>query len=262
MKKVSLLLFSLIMFALNSCNSSNDDSETLPTRTYEDLKTDFSAIDFKTGINDVSLVSTLNTTYDFRVILPDVDMTNNKRPLIITLHGASGGDPNAHKTTACYAEPGFEALDAIIISPNGRNLQWPELYNQQMVLSLVNLAMLYLPVDPDKIVVNGYSNGGNGAWFFAETQPTVFAAGIPMASSYNTFASNGSPRKINTPLYVIHGENDELFPLADTQTWVNATKEAGTNITLEVAPGLSHNTPCEYVPHLKNAATWLQTEVW
>lgn len=263
MKKFYLLIISIITLISPSC-SSTDDSIPNPdsARTYEDLKKDFSELNLSTGINDVSLKSLNNTTYNFRVILPDVDMANNKRPLIITLHGASGGNPDAHKTTACYAEPGFEVLDAIIISPNGGSLQWPDLYNQQMVLSLVDLASRYLPVDASKVVVNGYSNGGNGAWFFAETQPAMFSAGIPMASSYNTYNTNGAPRKIDVPLYVIHGENDELFPLADTQTWVDATREAGTEVILEVAPGLVHNTPCEYVPYLKNAADWLQNDVW
>lgn len=263
MRKIAFLFFSIIAITFISCNSSNDDSPD-PTnlRTYEDLELDFSAINFTTGNNDISLESLVNSTYNFRVILPDIDMTNNKRPLIITLHGAAGGDPDAHKTTACYAEPGFEALDAIIISPNGGTLQWPELYNQQMVLTLINLASQFLQVDISKIVVNGYSNGGNGAWFFAETQPSLFSAGIPMASSYNTFNTNGLPRKINVPLYVIHGENDELFPLEQTQEWVTATKDAGSDVTLEVAPGLTHNVPCDYVPYLKNAAAWLQNDVW
>jgi len=216
---------------------------------------------FNTGINDVSLLNTHGYIWSFRVIMPNVDFSNNDRPLIVTLHGASDGNPDAHKNTACYAETGFESLDAIIISPNGGIALWTDFFNQEQVLTLVDLAKAYLPVDASKIVVNGYSNGGNGSWFFAETQPTIFSAGIPMASYYNT-TNNGVGRHIDVPIYAIHGENDELFPLSDVEDWVQASVDTGSDITLEVAPGLTHTEPCEYASYLQNAASWLENHVW
>ena len=33
-------------------------------------------------------------------------------------------------------------------------------------------------------------------------------------------------------MYVIHGENDELFPLEETQGYVEATIDAGSDINL------------------------------
>ena len=83
-----------------------------------------------------------------------------------------------------------------------------------------------------------------------------------MASSYSTTGPDDQPRKIDTPLYVIHGENDELFPLAETQAWVDQSVEAGSTIEFVVAPGLTHNQACDYVPYLKDAIEWLNTSVW
>lgn len=255
-------MFPLIFGILFLSCSSSDDSSSETKRTYADLQKDFSEINFTAGINDVSLLYSGDDYWDFRVILPEGDLTNNKRPLVITLHGAAGGNPDAHKSTGCFAEEGFAALNPIIISPNGGVMTWIEPYNQQMVLSLVDLASDYLPVDTSRIIVNGYSNGGNGSWFFGEVYPDIFSAAIPMASSYNTYNTDGQARYIATPMYVIHGENDELFPLEETQDWVNATVGVGSDITLEVAPGLTHNEPCEYVPYVKHAADWLLNEVW
>lgn len=56
------------------------------------------------------------------------------------LHDLADGAPNAHKNTTYYAEPGFEALDAIILSPNNRALQWFHLYNQNQVNTLIPMA--------------------------------------------------------------------------------------------------------------------------
>ena len=252
----------LLLLFLVSCGSSDDSDPQPPTRTYADVEADFQALDLQAGNNDVSIISQDGVQWTFRVVIPEGDLSNNPRPLVMHLHGASGGNPDAHKITGCYAEPGFAAINPIIISPNGGTMDWLQFSNQAMVLTLIDLAINNLPVDTSKIVVNGYSNGGNGAWFYGETQPTLISAAIPMASSYNTYNTQGNPRKIDVPLYVIHGENDELFPIAQTEEWVNATKDAGTDVTFEVAAGLTHNEPCSYVENLKNAATWLQDEVW
>lgn len=255
-----VLIFSVAVFL--SCSSSDDSNPPPEQRTYTDVQADFQELDFQPGINDVSLVNTFGGEWFFRVIIPEGDLSSNPRPLVMTLHGAAGGSPDAHKTTACYAEPGFEAINPIIISPNGGTMDWLQFANQDLVLSLIDLAKDYLPVDDSKIVVNGYSNGGNGAWFYGETQPDLLSAAIPMASSYNTYNTQGNPRRMNIPMYVIHGELDELFPLEETQEWVEATQSVGSDVTLEVAPGLTHNEPCNYVQYLKNAATWLQNDVW
>ncbi|GAA4319850.1 hypothetical protein GCM10023115_46550 [Pontixanthobacter gangjinensis] len=255
------ILVVLITFFSISCSSDDNDSPSTPDRTSADVEADFQALDLTTGVNDVSLQSVEGRTWNFRLIIPESAGTS-ERPLILTLHGASGGNPDAHKSTACYTEPGFEAIDPIILSPNGGNNLWTDAVNQQMILSLLFLVNKYQNVNEDRVVVTGYSNGGNGAWFYAEVVQGLFSASIPMVSSYNTYSTAGTPRQINIPLYVIHGENDELFPLAETQEWVEATRSAGTDVTMEVAPGLGHYEPCEYVPYVKNAVEWLQNDVW
>ena len=267
-----VLIYILLSMVLYSCNNESVfQNSNIPDpiviedgpRTFEDVQEDFSNIDFLTGANDISLEHLNDDTWKFRVIMPDVDFTNNKRPLIITLHGCAscGISPDAHKFTECLAELGFESLDAIIISPNSNGKLWPTQENYEQVVSLVDLASTYLPVDTDKIVVHGYSDGGNGSWFFAETQASLFSASIPMASHYNT-TNSGVGRLIPIPVYVIHGEDDALFPVGDVQNWVGASVDSGSDITMVVASGLTHPEPCEYVSYLQDAADWLVNHVW
>ncbi len=259
-KSVMVCLLTLTLFF--NCSKDDEPSTSTTQRTFAQLKEDFSNINFTTGNNDVSILGFDNSQWNFRVVMPDIDFTNNNRPLIMTLHGYSAGAANAHQFTDCYAEPGFQSLDAIIISPNGGSSQWFSGENQEMVLNLTVLAKLYLPVDPNKVVVNGYSDGGNGAWFYSENNPELYSAGIPMASAYGSYFPNGQAKIIQTPTYVIHGENDELFPLQDTQDWVEATSTAGSNSTLVVATGLTHTQPCDYTSYLEDAATWLVNDIW
>jgi len=262
-----ILIYSLFLFTLLSCNKSGvfDDLgiEDSGPRTYEDIQEDFSNMDFKPGHNDEEIKNLENDIWKFRVVMPDIDFSNNKRPLIISLHGCAscGISPDSHKFTECLAETGFKALDAIILSPNSNGMLWPTIDNNEQVLTLVDLASTYLPVDTNKIVIHGYSDGGNGSWFFAETQSSIFSASIPMASQYNT-TNNGVGRKIPIPVYVVHGENDALFPVENVENWVNASIDSGSDITMVVAPGLTHNEPCEYAPYLQDAADWLVNHVW
>jgi len=257
MTRLSFPLALLIVFLFVRCNK---DDEPV-ARTFEDTQKDFSEIDITSGIMDVDLEITEGLFYNFRVI-PPTNPLNGQYPLILALHGASGGSHTAHLNTDCYIEPGLAAVDAFIISPNAGNEEWFELENQRKLFNLVQLAFEYWPIDLSKVAVVGYSNGGNASWFYAEFQTTTFSAGIPMASSYDISITDSTSRKIDTPLYVIHGENDELFPLAITQKWVEESIEAGSDIHFVVADTLSHFRPCDYVPYLQEAAVWLQEDVW
>lgn len=241
---------------LTSCGG-DDPGKMITNQTIEE---EFKAIDLSPGVKDVRIEVSENVFYSFRVIIPDVDLTQNW-PLVMAFHGASNGDPNAHKTTECYIEPGFEALNAFIIHPNADTYEWYEEYNQTKIRNLLTLATSFWPIDYDKILATGYSNGGNASWLMAEVAPNVFSASIPMASSYDLSINETTSRKINIPMYVIHGEKDELFPIEITKKWVDQSVAAGSDITFVQADNLTHFKPCEYVPYIKDAVIWLQ-DVW
>lgn len=260
--KSHLILF-LVVVGLISCGGNDDDSPS-GVRTADDLRSDFQNLDIKPGINDLVLESIVEGVFwNFRIIAPSDALQTNKRPLILSLHGgALNISPEAHKSTNCLVEPAFEGLNAYIISPNSDGYLWYEQQNQIQVSALMDLAKSFLFVDENKVVVTGYSDGGTGSWFYAEYYPELFSAAIPMASSYNPEKSNGVVPKINIPLYVIHGENDELFSLTQTEEWVNQSKNAGTSIEFVIASGLTHYEYCDYVGYLTTATNWLQNEVW
>jgi len=260
-KYTFVLFLSLFLVACNG--SSTIDETDSNMRTADDVISDFQAITLQPGINDLKLETFVTGVYwDFRVIAPTDASESNKRPLVLTFHGASGGSPTAHKNTDCYDEPGLAALNAYIISPNAGQGEWYDQENQQQVLALLDLAKTFWFVDSDKILATGYSNGGNASWFYADYYGDLFTAAIPMASSYNPQRANGTVPKIDVPLYVIHGSDDELFPVSQTQQYVDLSIAAGSSIEFVIGEGLSHYKPCEYVEELKIAVDWVQTEVW
>ena len=201
--------------------------------------------------------------WKFSIIVPEAASDSNKRPLVIRLHGAAqSGSSTAHQSTECLVEPAFEGKEVFILSPNSNGVLWYEQANILQILALSDLVVSNLDIDPAKVVMTGYSDGGNGSWFYSQFYPDLISAAIPMATSYNTKRSNGDLIKIDVPLYVIHGSEDDLFPLDITQGFIDESIGAGSDITFVVADGLVHNEPCAYVDELKKAVVWLETEVW
>lgn len=248
----------VLVFLIISCNKEDVPQDKQVTT--ETIIAEFRAIELKPGIQDVKIEVGQNIFYYFRVIIPDVDFSKSW-PLVMAFHGASGGDPQAHTTTGCYIEPGLADIDAFVIHPNAGIYEWYQSENQNKVQTIMSLATTYWPIDVSKIATMGYSNGGNASWLFAEVASNVFSASIPIASSYDISETDSTSRKIDIPMYVIHGEDDELFPIETTKKWVDESIAAGSDITFIQADGLTHYKPCDYVPYVKDAVIWLK-ELW
>lgn len=264
LKTVSIV-FLLLMFV--SCGGDDDDGFTVseePARTADDVRADFQALTINVGINDLTLESIVAGQYwNFRVIVPADASSTNKRPIVFRLHGgATNVSSTIHQTTGCLAEPGLSDLNAFIVSPNSNGSLWYEDQNIIQILALVDLCTSYLDVDISKVAVMGYSDGGNGAWFFSQYYPNLFSAAIPMASSYATTSQSGVVHQFAKPIYAIHGVEDELFPIETTQGYVDDSIAVGSDITFVAADGLSHFNSCDYVSYLQDAANWLENTVW
>ena len=209
----------------------------------------FAKIKTKPGTRDAIWVSDYGKPYTMRVTFPEA--SEDKTALIVALHWAGGG--NTYKEfNDCLILPALAGLQAIIVSPEGENQLWSTANNVEKLLSLIAYSRKYWNIDPAKIAVTGYSNGGNGSWYFAEYHPELFSAGIPMASAYPI------SEKIDIPLYIIHGAKDELFAMEKTRMWIERTRKAGTELVFVPNDSLSHFQGCAYVDDLIQAGKWLQ----
>ena len=265
--KFFLLALFITVLSCSSNSSSKSETQINPI-TFEDFKEEISNINFETGINDIVLggnvlgePSYLGLDWRFRVIMPDVDFNNNNRPLVLNLHDHSSDD-ETHTTTWCFTEPGFENLDPIILSPYGGFITWPDPENQVRILALFEVLCIYLPIYTDKILVVGSGHGGIGAWYYAETRPDIFSAGIPLNCTYNLFSEGSNARLIETPIYTLFSENDTVNPLVDIQNWIDASVTIGSDITLELID-IPELQICKFESILRmNVSDWLVNHVW
>ena len=255
-----LVLCSIISIA--SC-SSDDDTPPKEPRTAADVREDFNNLVINDGANDLTLESLVEGVFwNFRIVQPVDASANNKRPLILDLHGGARNIlADAHKTTSCLIIPGMENIKPYIIRPNSSGYQWYDEFNQVQVLALVDMVSQFLHVDTSKIVVMGYSDGGNGSFFFAQYYADIFSAAIPLATSYDTSTANGYT-KFDIPIYAFHGEDDELFDVELTQGFIDGSIDAGSDITFVRIAGLDHFAGCQYETYMPDVEDWLLNHVW
>jgi predicted peptidase len=243
---VKFILLTLFILGCNKDESSNDSLPTL---------SEFEKIDLSVGERNEMLVLSDGTEWQYRISVPDLG-ANEKVPLLLNLHWS--GDYNSYiESMRCLVEPAFKEKGYIIFSPRiGFGENWFADDTRARILAFLDFAKAHWPVDGNKIAVTGYSLGGTGCWNYALNYDTYFSAAIPMAGAYI------ANRKINIPMAVIHGTEDELYDYDLAVGAIEDSQAMGSDITIITAEGRSHQQACLYLPQLIEAANWLENEVW
>jgi predicted peptidase len=177
-------------------------------------------------------------------------------PLVLALHYGGHGTPYYGRSFLTgLVEPALRELGAIIVAPDCTGSDWTQPDSEQDVLDLLDHIETTYTVDPDKTLVTGYSMGGIGTWYLAARHQDRFAAALPMAA---TPPSSAVEAAWDIPLYVIHGSQDELFPLRSTETAVDRLATVGVAVELVVVDDVSHYETHRFIQPLQRAVPWVQ----
>ena len=167
---------------------------------------------------------------NYLLYLPDGYAESSKSwPLLLYLHGGKGRGSDLTKV-AWYPVPqmldeGGYDLPFVVVVP-----QCPkgELWTDTDAL----VALL------DEIL--GYSMGGNGAWYLAYQHPERFAAVGPMSGPANTWWTS---RLKDVPIWVFHGEKDEVVPARESIEMGEALRARGGEVKFSLNPERGHSPP-------------------
>jgi predicted peptidase len=151
--------------------------------------------------------------------------------------------------------PAFKDLGAVLVAPDSLEGDWTTTKNQQAVVWLTRSIMKSYAIDPKRVVLTGYSMGGQGTWFIASRNQDLFTAAIPVAGE----PAGGSNWRI--PLYVIHSKDDEIIAVGPTQKHVEELKAKGVKVEWKELTGLTHYQTPRYTAALRGTVPWLQ-QVW
>jgi len=184
-------------------------------------------------------------------------------PLIIGLHygwGGGGSPPPYYGRDYMniLARPGFAELEAIIIAPDCPGRGWGDPRSDAAVMELVESIRAEFQIDPDRIVVTGFSLGGMGTWSFAARHPDLISAAVPVAGRPTDEMVRGWG---DTPVFAIHGDQDDVVPIGPTRAAIATLSERGVVAELVELPGFVHFQTPRYAQPLTAAVPWLE-RIW
>jgi polyhydroxybutyrate depolymerase len=145
-------------------------------------------------------------------------------PLLVVLHGR--GEQPWTTVRATGFLPFARRDQAVLIYPDGLSRSWNagsgccgvagtrSTPDTDFVTAAVADATRDLPVDPDRIYLVGYSNGGKLAWLLSCTHPALFAA----VATYGAAPLAACPAAEALPSLMAVGVHDSVLPIGGDQS--------------------------------------------
>jgi predicted peptidase len=120
---------------------------------------------------------------------------------------------------------------------------WSEQEDQraeQDVLYVMDLVAKEYNVDLSRVYLHGQNPSGSGALYLAQKYPERFAAVVVSSAPivYDSYPFDRLKGKV--ALLVIHGDQDNVNPIAASQKMAEAAKAAGVDTTYATVPGGTH----------------------
>ena len=161
-------------------------------------------------------------TYGLALSIPLTYQPSKGYGLIICLHGAGfTGDAYLERWQARLGE------DYILACPTYPAGAWFTRRAEDLVLATIRQVRQHYHVDPDRIFLTGMSNGGIGAWLIGMHHAPLFAGLAPMASGLDDVLMPFLANLRNTPVYIIHGEKDQVMPVSLSRSIVRELAALG-----------------------------------
>ena len=181
--------------------------------------------------------------YNFGYVqyLPENFDANQKYPLVFFLHGAGerGDDLDVamrHGYMHHVRDHGRE-YPFIFVAPQCPSNKYWGCYTESLLAFLDDICEM-LPVDRDRIYLTGLSMGGTGSWMLAMAAPDRFAALVPICGT-GIYWNTGC--LVNLPIYIYHGDLDEIVPLCEGTNMLTSIHKKGGNAQIKILYGVKHN---------------------
>jgi len=186
---------------------------------------------------------------------------SRKWPLRVQLHGGIGRpSPNAVPPGRQAPAPGekpartpnrIEGEKQIYLHPSGwAQAQWWDEEQVDNIVRAVDVLKRKYNIDESLIYITGISDGGTGVYYLALKEPNLWSSYLPLNGSLGVLRNpaNGADGEmhgnnfINAPLFVVNGENDQLYPVAQVEPHIEWLKRMGVNLLFRPQAGAGHNT--------------------
>jgi predicted esterase len=230
---------------------------------YARLKKGRTYLDEKRGEYSLRWKSKSGPYFNNVVDVPDDYDPAKKWMLRVQLHGGvNRPSPNVQQPGR---QPGrannrIAGEKQIYLHPSGWSAaQWWDEEQVDNILRSVDTLKRKYNIDESQIYVTGISDGGTGVYYLALKEPNLWSSYLPLNGALAVLRNpdNGADGEmhgnnlVNAPLYVVNGENDQLYPVAAVEPSINWVKKMGGTLVFRPQPGAEHNTawwPTERAP--------------
>jgi pimeloyl-ACP methyl ester carboxylesterase len=154
-------------------------------------------------------------------------------PLVVDLHGSGW---LGHKIS--FKRHGRAAGPAFSVTPINMGGPW----QIDFLNAYLDQVLSILPVDQDRVYVQGHSLGAMATWEWALDNPERFAAISPRAGIGEPYRAQRLKR---VPAWVIHGENDKVISSGYADQMVTALQSQGASVRFSIIKGGEHNMPSD-----------------
>jgi pimeloyl-ACP methyl ester carboxylesterase len=174
--------------------------------------------------------------------LPEDYSGDRPYPLLIALAGGPGrAVPMAQGLRAILA-----GLDAVVVMPDALGEMWWASGPTAAFPTLLREVMGEINVDPNRVWLAGFSNGGSGSFLYATLWPDRFAAvASQMGAGIRQFT--GDPPGVANlgalPFLFLHGDRDAIIPKSASEDTVKAIRReaSAAPVSLEILPNHGHD---------------------
>jgi poly(3-hydroxybutyrate) depolymerase len=162
-------------------------------------------------------------TYRYSLSVPERYEPNRDYALVVCLHGAGfTGEAYLDRWKARLGE-GY-----ILACPTYPAGAWFTRRAEDLVLATVQAVKHRYRIDPNRIFLTGMSNGGIGAWLIGMHHAPLFAGIAPMASGIDDVLFPFLENLRTTPVYIIHGSQDQVMPVELSRKLAGELKHLGS----------------------------------
>jgi predicted peptidase len=209
-------------------------------------------------------------SYRYQVYVPAEYPADKRWPVIVSLHGGGRQGTDGMQQTATDVGVRIRgdraSVPAIVLFPQAspdKRFMFPEM--EELVMAELRQTIADFRVDTTRIYLQGNSMGGEGAYRIAYRWPETFAALVvtagpveievppyppelleidhranPFSTATDPFAALAAGIK-GIPIWIFHGDSDEVIPVEQARRIVAALKRTGANVRYTEFPGVNHN---------------------
>ena len=191
---------------------------------------------------------------NYRFRAPAKVEPGKRYPLVLFLHGAGsrGSDNTRQLCNGVWPILSYmkaKGMEGYLIAPQcPKGQKWWGFVDGKLtaepsapmalVLEILDKAIKELPVDASRVYVTGLSMGGSGTWDIILRRPGFFAAAMPICGRGDPALAS---RIRNLPIWVFHGDCDNVVPPSCSRKMVSALWQCDGNVRYREYPGVGHN---------------------